>query len=305
MSTRVLLTPKVLIPFVIATLVWGSTWLVIRDQLGIVPPTWSVAYRFATGSIAMFAWGFFRRERLRLSPAEQAFAMTFGLFQFVGNFNFVYRAEAYITSGLVAVVFALLLVPNAFLGRIFLKSHMTLRFVVGSVIALTGVGMLALQELRHDQSSATETWLGLGLTLIGVMCASVSNIMQGSERGRAQPMVGMLAWGMLWGALMNMTIAWTTVGPPVADMRAAYILGVLYLGIAASAVAFACYFAVIRAVGPAVAAYSGVITPVLAMILSTVFENYHWSLLAAAGGGVAMIGLLVALSARKPVVKSG
>lgn len=305
MTTRVLLTPKVLIPFIVATLVWGSTWLVIRDQLGVVPPTWSVAYRFATGSLAMFAWGLFRRERLKLSGAEQAFAMTFGLFQFVGNFNFVYRAEAHITSGLVAVLFALLLVPNAILGRIFLKGHLTPRFIAGSVIALVGVGMLALQELRHDQSSTAETWLGLGLTLVGVMSASVSNIMQGSERGRAQPMVGMLAWGMLWGALMNMALAWTMVGAPVVDLRPAYIVGVLYLGIAASAVAFACYFAVIRAVGPAVAAYSGVITPVLAMILSTLFEGYHWTALAAAGGVVAMAGLLVALSARRPVTKSG
>lgn len=236
--SRALLTPRVLIPFTVATLIWGSTWLVIRDQLGVVAPTWSVAYRFTSGSVAMFAWAAVRREPLMLTRQGQVFALVFGLLQFTLNFNFVYRAEAHITSGLVAVIFALLLVPNAILGRLVLKSSLTPRFIIGSVIALAGVGMLIIQEVRSDPSSATETWLGLGMTLTGVLCASAANIMQGTERGRSLPMSAVLAWGMLWGALMNAAIAWTTVGAPVVEMRPAYILGVLYLGIAASAVAF-------------------------------------------------------------------
>ncbi len=303
--SRALLTPKVLIPFTVATLIWGSTWLVIRDQLGVVAPTWSVAYRFASGSAAMFIWAAIRREPLIMAPAGYAFALVFALFQFVLNFNFVYRAEAHITSGLVAVLFSLLLVPNAILGRLLLKTPLTPRFLFGSAIALAGVGLLIMQEMRSDTSSPAETWAGLIMTITGVLSASAANIMQGSHRGRAMPMAAMLAWGMLFGALVNALIGWTTVGPPTVELRPAYILGVLYLGVFASAIAFTCYFAVIRAVGPAVAAYSGVITPVLAMILSTFFENYRWTALAAAGGVVAFAGLLIALSARRPVAKSG
>lgn len=297
--SRALLTPKILIPFTVATLIWGSTWLVIRDQLGVVAPTWSVAYRFASGSAAMFIWAAIRREPLVMTPAGYAFALLFAVFQFVMNFNFVYRAEAHITSGLVAVIFALLLVPNAIFGRLLLKTPLTPRFLFGSAVALVGVGLLIIQEVRSDPSSAAETWAGLILTMTGVLSASAANIMQGSQRGRALPMTAMLAWGMLFGALINALIGWTTVGPPTIELRPAYILGVLYLGVFASAIAFTCYFAVIRAVGPAVAAYSGVITPVLAMILSTLFEGYHWTALAAAGGVVAFAGLLIALSAKR------
>lgn len=303
--SRALLTPKVLIPFTVATLIWGSTWLVIRDQLGVVAPTWSVAYRFASGSAAMFVWAAIRREPLVMAPAGYAFALVFALFQFVLNFNFVYRAEAHITSGLVAVLFSLLLVPNAIFGRLLLKTPLTPRFLFGSAVALVGVGLLIVQEMRSDTSSPAETWAGLLMTITGVLSASAANIMQGSERGRVMPMAGMLAWGMLFGALVNALIGWTTVGPPTIELRPAYILGVLYLGVFASAIAFTCYFAVIRAVGPAVAAYSGVITPVLAMILSTFFEGYRWTALAAAGGVVAFAGLLIALSARRPAAKSG
>lgn len=305
MSGQSILTPRVLVPFIVATVIWGSTWFVIRDQLGVVPPTWSIAYRFLIGGAAMFIWAVMTRAPLKIGRQGHIFAALFGFAQFVLNFNFIYRAEAHIASGLVAVVFALLIVPNAILGRIFLKSPLSGRFLVGSGVALVGVALLIVQEVRGDGASADATLLGTTLTLLGLVSASVANIMQGTERARALPMASVLAWGMLWGGLMNVGLALATVGGPVFEPRPAYWLGVVYLGVFASAIAFTCYFGVIRAIGPARAAYSGVLTPILAMLISTVFEDYRWTALAAAGGVVAMVGLLIALSARKPATKSG
>jgi len=299
------LKPRVLIPFVVATLIWGTTWIVIRDQLGIVPPSWSVAYRFTVASLAMFAWGAIRREPLALPRAAWGFVLAFAVAQFAFNFNFVYRAEHYITSGLVAVVFALLLVPNALLGRIFLKQPVQGRFLLGSVIAILGVGMLILHEARMDTSSGSATLIGAGLTIAGVLSASIANVMQGTAKARALPMSAMLAWGMLIGAAADAVFALVTVGPPVFDWRLNYALGIMHLGVLASAVAFTAYFAVIRAVGPARAAYSGVMVPIIAMFISTIVEDYRWSLLSAAGGVVALVGLLIALSAKRPAAKSG
>lgn len=305
MSSPSILTPRVFVPFMIATVIWGSTWYVIRDQLGVVPPTWSVAYRFLIGSAAMFVWALTTRAPLGIGREGHIFAVLFGLAQFVLNFNFIYRAEDHIASGLVAVVFALLIVPNAILGRIFLRSPLSGHFMLGSGVALIGVALLIVQEVRRDGASAEATILGVVLTLLGLFSASVANIMQGTERARALPMASVLAWGMLWGGLMNVALALPTVGAPVFEPRATYWLGVVYLGVFASAVAFTCYFGVIRAIGPAKAAYSGVLTPILAMLISTLLEDYRWTALAAAGGVVAMVGLLIALSARKPATKSG
>ncbi|MDE0878971.1 MAG: DMT family transporter, partial [Sphingomonas bacterium] len=114
----------ILIPFAIVTLIWGSTWLVIRDQLAVVPPSWSVTYRFAVAGVAMTAWALFRRDSFRFDARGYAFAAAIAVSQFCLNFNFVYRAERYVTSGLVAVVFAMLLVPNAAFARIFLGQRM-------------------------------------------------------------------------------------------------------------------------------------------------------------------------------------
>lgn len=295
-STRL----SVLIPFGIVTLIWGSTWIVITGQLGQVPPSWSVAYRFAIGGAAMLGWGLWRRERLALDAPGLRFAATLGVLQFVLNFNFVYRAELYVTSGLVAVVFALLLVPNAVLSRVFLGQRMGRQLIVGSVIAIGGIALLFVHEARIDTGGAGRTLTGIVITLAGVGAASVANVMQATQTARRYPMAAVLGWAMLIGALADAAFAWVTTGPPRFDPSPAYVAGLLYLGLAASALAFTLYFGIIRTIGPAKAAYSGVLVPVIAMALSTLFEGYRWSALAALGAALAMIGLVVALRARRP-----
>ena len=294
-----IMSPRVLIPFVIITLIWGSTWIVIKDQLGTVPPTWSVTYRFIIAGTVMFAYAAWKGFPLRIGRKGHLLAAGFGIPQFCLNFNFVYAAEHYITSGLVAVVFALLLVPNTALGWLFLKHRITARFLVGSAIATVGVGLLFVQEMRSTSFDAGTVLIGIGLTLLGVLSASVSNVMQAGEGLRARPIASMLAWGMAYGVLCNAAVAWALHGAPTIEMRPAYWAGLVYLGLLASAIAFTLYFGIIRAIGPARAAYSSVLIPIIAMALSTIFEDYHWSTLAVAGGILALAGLVIALKSRR------
>lgn len=289
-----------LVPFIIVTLIWSSTWLVIRDQLGVVPPSWSVTYRFAIAAIAMFAYAAIIREPLTLSRNRLGLAAVVGVAQFALNFNFVYRAELYIASGLVALLFALLIVPNALFARIFLGQRLSARFLVGSAIAIAGVALLFEHELRASHAGPAAVALGVGFTFIAVFSASVANVMQASSAMRAAPLATMLAWSMAFGAAIDAIWAWASTGPPVFDWRPSYVAGLLYLGVVASALTFPLYFGVIRAIGPARAAYSSVMIPVIAMGLSTLFEGYRWSLEAAAGGALTLAGLVIALRARSP-----
>ena len=295
-STRL----AVLIPFGIVTLIWGSTWIVITDQLGVVPLNWSVTYRFAVGGLTMLAYAAWKRETVRLDRRGWLFVAALALTQFCLNFNFVYRAETYITSGLVAVVFALLLVPNAVFGRIFLGQRLGGQLIVGSIIAMAGVSLLFVHEARSDPHGPQAALAGIGVALLAVLSASSANVLQGTETARRYPMAPTLGIAMLVGAAMDAAIAWTVAGPPVIELRIGYLLGVLYLGVFASALAFTLYFGVLRIIGPAKAAYSSVLVPVIAMFLSTIFEGYRWSLLAGAGAALAMVGLIIALRARRP-----
>lgn len=294
------LSAAVLIPFLVITLIWGSTWLVIRDQLGVVPPSWSVTWRFLIASIVMFGWAAATRAPLRLPRRAWAITIAIGLAQFVLNFNLVYRAEAYVTSGLVAVVFALLIVPNAVLGRIFLGERLSARFLACSAVAMAGIALLFAHELQQDDARVGATLLGIGLTLIAVLSASAANVLQATAAARAAPMASMMAWSMAIGTLANGAWALATGGPPAFDLRPGYIAGLLYLGVAASALAFMLYYRIIREIGAARAAYSSVLIPIIAMGLSTVFEGYRWTWTAAAGGTLALAGLVAALSARRP-----
>jgi drug/metabolite transporter (DMT)-like permease len=227
-------------------------------------------------------------------------ALVLGLFQFSFNFNFVYNAELFITSGLVAVLFALLMVPNAIMGRIFIGHKISGAFLGGSAIAAVGIAMLFWHEYRASPASLEQVLVGAALAFGGIMSASVANVMQAGKRLKSYPIITVLAWAMLFGALINVALSWITVGPPVYETRAAYWGGIVYLGVIGSVVTFPLYFSMIREIGPGKAAYSSVLVPVVAMILSTIFENYVWTWLPAGGAVLAMLGLLVALRARKP-----
>ena len=289
--------PKILVPFILITLIWSSTWIVIKDQLGDVPPVWSVSYRFWIAGAAMMAIAALRGESLRLGKGGHVLATVLGTFQFVVNYNFVYTSELYITSGLAAVVFALLVVPNALLAYLMFGQRVTGRFALGSAVAMAGVGLLFVQEIRHAAGSTGAVLTGLGFVAVAVLGASISNVMQLMPAMKARPIAAMLGWAMIYGASLDALFAWVFVGPPVVEPRLGYWLGLLYLGVIASALAFWLYFEIIRKIGPAKAAYSSVLIPIIAMAISTVFEGYRWSALAISGGLLTIAGLVIALRA--------
>lgn len=291
---------RVLLPFAGCTLIWGSTWLAIRYELGIVAPEWSIVYRFAIGGLLMFALALAMRHALAMTRRGHLLALGIGIMQFVLNYQFVYASEARIASGLVAVVSALMLVSNAALGRIVLGEQVSRPFVLGSGVALGGIALLFAHELARDGADAWQTVLGITLATIGFLSASVANVLQGTAPSRQVPAPTLLAWSMLYGTVANVAVALAIAGGPTFDLRAGYVLALLYLALFGSAVAFTLYLGVIRAIGPARAAYSSVLTPVIAMALSTLFEGYRWSVMAAAGAALTLVGLAVALRARSP-----
>ncbi|WP_076073208.1 DMT family transporter [Sphingomonas montana] len=296
---------RVAVPFLLVTLIWGSTWLVIRDQIGVVPASWSVTYRFIVATVAMFGVAVATRAPLRIGGAGLAIAAVVGFCQFFANFNLVYRAEASVTSGLVAVVFGLLVVPNAVLGRVMLGQSLSRPFLAGSAVAMVGVAMLFDHELRRGPGAGGGADMaavagGIALTLAAVLTASIANVVQATPAARRVAVIPLIAWAMLFGTIVDGGYAWATVGAPVMEWRWGYGAGIAYLGLAGSALAFPLYYRVIRAIGPARAAYSSVLVPVIAMTLSTLFEGYRWSVQAGVGSALAMAGLVVALRARNP-----
>ena len=292
----------VVIPFIIFTAIWGSTWIVIRDQLGTVPPQWSVAYRFVIAAIAMAALAKWKGESLKLPRSGIIAAACLGFAQFCINFNAVYLAEQHITSGVVATFFALLLIPSTFLAWAFLGQRPTQRFLWSSLVAIAGIALLFTHEFRQHSARTPELVAGLGFTLAGMVAASSANVFQARPKVREHPLFSLLAWSLALGAIFNITVALAVAGAPTIETRPAYWLGMAYLAIPASVLTFSLYYPVVRKIGPAKAAYSSVLVPIIAMAFSTWLEGYRWTPMAAAGAVLALGGMVGALSRPRSVV---
>lgn len=298
---------ETVIPFIIFTSIWGSTWIVIRDQLGggdagMVPPQWSVSYRFVLAAIAMAILARIKGRPMMLDRQGMQAALFIGVSQFCLNFNSVYLAERHITSGVVATIFALLLIPNSLLGWAFLGHRPSLRFGLGSLVATAGITLLCINELRSSPAPTNEVLVGIGFTLVGLIGASSANVYQAREHVRRHHLASLLAWSMAIGAILDIALALAVAGPPVFSARPGYWAGVVYLAVFASALAFSLYFPVVRKIGPAKAAYSSVLVPVIAMAFSTALEGYRWSTLAVAGAVLALGGMIGALARQRSVV---
>jgi drug/metabolite transporter (DMT)-like permease len=286
---------SVVIPFMIFTAIWGSTWIVIRGQLGVVPPQWSVTYRFIVAAVAMAAVAAWKGDSLRIGRQGLVAAAFLGFTQFCVNFNAVYLAERHITSGVVATVFALLLIPATLMGWALLGHRPSRRFAFSSVVAVCGIVLLFVHEIREHPADSSQIAFGIGLTLVGMLGASIANVVQARPEVRRFPLFGLLAWSMAAGAVIDGIIAFTMTGPPTFDPRPIYWLGVLYLALFASVLTFSLYYPVVRKIGPGKAAYSSVLVPIIAMGFSTWLENYRWTGLTIAGALLALGGMAAAM----------
>jgi len=297
-----MLSWRVMLPFLLTGSIWGSTWYVITGQIDGVPAAWSVFYRFALATPALFLVAFLMKRRLALTRAEQLLAACVGLFQFSGNFLFVYHAELYVTSGIVAIMFALLMVPNAIFARIFLGEKVQGGFLLGSAVAIVGVSFLLLHEWQANPDAGViggNVGLGIALALLGILAASFANVVQANPTGRGVPMVSLLAWAMLYGTLFDLVFALFTAGPPPFPARAQYWGGIVYLALIGSVVTFPLHYNLVREIGAGRTAYNSIVTISVAMLLSTLLEGYQWVGLTALGMVLAVVGMVLALKARR------
>lgn len=292
-----MLSPKVLIPFMLTGIIWGSTWFVITGQIAGVPAAWGVVYRFLLATPALFVLAAAMGQRLRLNRPEHLLALGVGIAQFSGNFLFVYHAEQRITSGIVAVMFALLMVPNAIFARVFIGERVQGGFIGGSLVAIAGVALLLVHEWNAAPLGGN-VLLGIVLAVGGMLAASIANVVQANPTGRGVPMVSFLAWAALYGTIFDLGYAFVTAGPPQVPTGATFWAGTAYLAIIGSVVTFPLHYNLVRQIGAGKTAYNGIVTVCVAMLLSTLFEGFVWDALSAGGMALALIGMGLALKSK-------
>jgi len=265
------------------TLVWASTWHVILYQLASpVPVLNSVAWRFALAALLLVGLAMWRGESLRLPWSAHGLMLATGIVQYGGNYWSVYEAERHIPSGLVAVLFCLMVFGNALSGRVFFGQQVTRRFLLAASGGVAGVVMIFWPEIASTGARPTAA-LGLGLGLLAVLAACTGNVLTLTLTRRGLPLLPILAWSMGYGALFLILLALGSGVGLQFDWAPSYLLSLLYLAVFGSVIAFVLYFKLAQRQGPARAALTGVVIPVIALMISAVLEGWQPSLLALLG----------------------
>jgi drug/metabolite transporter (DMT)-like permease len=279
-------------------LIWGSTWLVITFQLGIVDPILSVAYRFTLASLLLLAFAMLRKINLRFTARQHVFFGLQGALLFSLNYLLVYLAELRLTSGLVAVIFSMLVFMNILIGALFLRTPVRLNVVVGAIIGLLGISLVFLPELSGF-SLQDRGFVGLLLGLGGTLFASMGNIVAARNQREGLPVIQTNAFGMGYGAILMFAIALITGTPFRFETTPAYIVSLVYLALFGSVIAFGAYLTLLGRIGADRAAYTSLLFPLVALGISTLFEGYRWSVPALVGVFLVLAGNFLILSRRR------
>ncbi|HEX9278565.1 MAG TPA: EamA family transporter [Casimicrobiaceae bacterium] len=287
--------------FSIATLIWGSTWLAITFQLGNVAPEASVVYRFALAAMMLAAWCLATGRSLKFPVAQHVWFAAQGALLFGLNYLCVYWAEQHIASGLVAVLFSLIVFLNLVGVRVFFATPFNRRTVVGAALGVTGVTLLFWRELAAMQTDALR---GILFGLAATVFASGGNLLAVRNQRCGIPVLPGVAWGMTYGTLTIAVVAAVNDIVWSFDPRPGYVLSLFYLAAFGSVIAFAAYLTLLGKIGAARAGYVGVAVPVVALLLSTVFEHYQWTLPALVGAALCIAGNVLVLMPQPTTVRS-
>lgn len=292
--------------FIVASLIWGSTFWAITLQLGHVAPSISVVYRFTLAALALFAICLVRGTGIAMSRRAHAWAALQGFMTFCVSYLCTYEAEVHIVSGLVAVMFALMVFWTPMWSRIFFGTPIGSRTLACGVVATCGVTMLfyrSIGDAWNDlQSGGGGGFIvGVVLALASTLASSVGSIVVGKVREQCSNLPLTMAWSMLWGSIMVALWALINGHSFALPQSASYWAGLIYLSIFGSVIAFLAYFTLIARIGPSKAVYIGVITPVLSVLLSIQLEGYR-------PGALEFLGMVLCLSSvawalRAPAVK--
>ncbi len=281
--------------YITAVLIWGSTWFAIKFQLGIVAPEVSLVYRFALAAIILLSFCLFTQRGLKYSARQHGFIALQGLFLFSANYLIFYWATALLTSGIVALLFSTVILMNIINGAIFMRTKVSKRVILGACIGIVGIATIFWSEIDSVENN-TDTWIGLWLCLIATYIASIGNILSAFNQKNGIPVLQTNAWGMSYGTIIMIIYALITGVSFNYDPAWEYSISLLYLAFFGSILAFGSYLTLIGRIGADKAAYSAVLFPVIALGLSTVFEEYQWTLLALFGFALVILGNWVVLS---------
>lgn len=281
--------------YVVSVLVWGTSWLAITFQNGPVDSLISIFYRFALASLLLLPFLYFTRRLQKARCIDHVWFFLQGCCLFCLNFICFYHASKYMASGLLSIVFSAAIFYNAINSRIFWGVKPSKSIYGAGVLGVIGLTLLFWQELRQT-SASHELLLGIGLAALGTFGFSLGNMITVRHKKNDINPLTSTAYGMTYGALLLLLIVVVTQTPIVWDSRPSYLYSLVYLAVFASIVGFTAYLSLVNRIGANQAAYATVVFPVIALGLSSIYEDYTWGVMNGLGLVLVLLGNAVAMN---------
>ena len=280
--------------FIIPCVIWGSTWFAIKFQLGQVDPLVSVVYRFLIAGLLLMAFSAIRKLNLRYTFQEHMLMILQGIILFGFNYWLVYLAEEDLASGVVAIIFSFSIFTNIFFNYLLLKGTIRKEVMAGAILGISGTLMIFNHELQNAEQIALG-YKALMFCLGSIVLASLGNILSKYNQSRRLPVIQTNAFSMTYGSLVMMLMVPLSGSSFSFEVSFPYIASLLYLSLFGSIIAFTLYLKLVGDIGPDRAGYTTLVAPVIALVISSFFENYQWGIVAAFGVLLLFAGNILAL----------
>jgi len=280
--------------YIVTVLIWGSTWLAIEYQLGVVEPEVSVMYRYALASMVLFIWCKIKDLPLSFKPKDHLWFALLGLLLFCLNYILAYRAQVFITSAMAAIAFSMMLWINIVLSRVIFGTRAGGRVLLGALLGIVGILILFAPQIENI-SLDDRVFFGSLLALLGALMASCGNMVSQASQKRDLPVMQGNAWGMFYGAVLTGILAVASGHEFNFDATFTYITSLVYLAVFGSVVAFGAYLTLLGRIGAHKAGYATVMFPVVALALSIAFEGLTLDMSIVTGTSLVLLGNLLVL----------
>ena len=265
-----------LVLFISTLICWSPTWYLIKFQFGVVDPLISIFYRFFIASIIVFIFLILSKKKMSFNLHQHLSFLLLGVTLFSLNYIFFYLANTYLISGIVTIAFSTILIMNILGERIYFKIKSSKETLFAAGFGIIGILIIFGYELLNFKLE-DKTHIGIILSFIATFWASTGNLIHQKNSKDKIPFIQSIAYGMLYGSLFTLIVAKFRGAEIIFDNSISYILSFLYLSIIGSVVAFYLYLKLLENIGSARAGYIGVIMPIIALIISTIFEGLQWT----------------------------
>ena len=267
--------------------IWATTPLAIVWSVTDLHPMWALVLRFfialpLAATILMLLRIQFPTHKIAL------FSYIAGSLSLIGSQIFTYAATAYLSSGLIALMFGLAPIMAGLIGRFAFQQKLAGLQWLGMGTSIAGLALICLSgSQKHVQP------IGIVLMLMSVFAYSLSIFLVKKINADVQPMAQATGSILVSTVLAALLLPWIWQYAPTHLPSAKSLLALAYTVVMASLIAMFCYFKLVQNLKATTLSLTTVMTPMLAILIGAYLNHEQLSAQVFVGAVVILFGLFL------------